>query len=61
MSIKQKLNPVKKIVKVDGKEYCMYFGMICEKYSSPFGAGYLEVIDETLISKIEQLLKTIKS
>jgi hypothetical protein len=46
-----------KIVNVDGKKYCMYFGMICEKYSMPGGGGgYLEVVNETLIRKIEELL-----
>ena len=51
------MKKTERIVNVEGKKYCMYFGMICEKYSTPGGGGgYIEVMNESLIKKIEKLL-----
>jgi len=42
-----------KLIVINGKTYCVYFGMICEKYIKQNGINYIEVIDEKLLTILE--------
>lgn len=53
---KQNVKRVEKIVELNGKFYCEYFGMICERTETANCIHYIEVMNKELEKKIYKLL-----
>jgi hypothetical protein len=51
---------VEKIVELNGRKYCVFCGMICEKSFGETTVHYIEVVDEKLLKEVYELL-TIKN
>jgi len=47
---------VEKLVELNGKMYCVFCGMICEKYTN-CGTGYIEVVNVEKLKVLYELLK----
>jgi len=60
MERKASVKRVEKLVEFNGKMYCIFCGMICEKYTREFSIGYIEVMEETFGKEnYEQLKKEL--
>jgi len=48
---------VEKLVELNGKMYCLKFGMICEKSETENFFHYIEVVNVELLKVLYELLK----